>query len=100
MVDMTRVRDVLLDIPYVSNIIIASNSSYRNKGFSNGVKCDLLIKDKRVKIFIGVSENWMRDLFTIYLCEYDNLPFMPHIENDGKICLFDLEGVLIDYSFY
>lgn len=99
MIDMARVRDILLDIPYISNIIDPNDSLFREKGFSNGMQCDLLLKNQKVKIFIGIPETWMRDLVSIFLVDYKELPFMPHIEADGKICLFDLEGVLIDYNF-
>lgn len=44
MIDMVRAKDILLDIPYISNTIIQENSPYINKGFSQGLQCNLLLK--------------------------------------------------------
>lgn len=99
MIDMMTVRDILLDIPYVSNPCIAPKDLFRSRGYSNGLTCDLILKDRIIAIFIGIPESWMRELVAIYLIDYASLPYMPHVEPDGKICLYDLEGVLIDYNF-
>ena len=52
MIDMVRAKDILLDIPYISNTIIQENSPYINKGFSQGLQCNLLLKNQSVKLFI------------------------------------------------
>ena len=99
MIDMVRAKDILLDIPYISNTIIQENSPYINKGFSQGLQCNLLLKNQSVKLFIGIPRAWDRELVSIYVVDFSALPFMPHVEPDGKLCLFDLEGVLIDQNF-
>ena len=96
---MVRAKDILLDIPYISNTIIQENSPYINKGFSQGLQCNLLLKNQSVKLFIGIPRAWDRELVSIYVVDFSALPFMPHVEPDGKLCLFDLEGVLIDQNF-
>ena len=99
MISMEVVRDTLLDIAYISNIKILDKGYCIKKGFCGGVHCEILLKDRNIKIFIGVPMNWMRDLISIYICDYKSLPFIPHIEADGKMCLFDIEGVIIDNNF-
>lgn len=99
MIDMLRTRDILLDIPYISNTIIQKNSPYVNQGFSQGIQCDLLLKEHTIKLFIGIPNAWDRELVSIYVVDSASLPFMPHIDPNGKLCLFDLEGVLIDLNF-
>lgn len=100
MIDILSIaKDVLLDMPYVSNTIIQKNISCGKEKIPIGLSCNLLIKEKTVPMYIGIPESWERDLVSIYLADYFSLPFMPHVEPDGKICLFDLEGVLIDLNF-
>lgn len=102
MIDIKYVKDILLDIPYISNIIVKENFPYpyTNKGFLQGLQCDLLLDNQpSVSLFIGIPENWELNLISIYVMDIEYLPFMPHVEPDGKLCLFDLEGILIDINF-
>ena len=34
----------------------------------------------------------------IYVADYNELVYMPHIDNKGKLCLFETEGILIDQN--
>lgn len=97
MIDLESVKNILLDVKYISNIALQTNISFM--GFSEGIKCDLVLKDIPIKIFIGIPENWELKLFCIYLVDYSSMPFIPHVESNGKLCLFELEGVLIDHNF-
>lgn len=100
MVDLNKVKDILLDIPFISNIIIVNEDSfYGRKGYPNGIKCEIILKENIVKVFIGIPETWVKELVTIFIVDYNEMPFIPHVELNGKICLFDLEGVLIDHNF-
>lgn len=99
MVDFFAVKDILLDIPYISNITIQEGRYYKSKGFAKGINCDILVRDKCIGLFVGIPDSWERELVSIFITDTLSLPFMPHIEPDGRICLFDLEGVLIDFQF-
>ncbi len=99
MVDLICAKDILLDLAYISNITVQKNSPYKSKGFTNGLQCDFLLRECAVPVFIGIAETWERDLMSIYVVNPLDIPFMPHVEADGKICLFDLEGILIDLNF-
>ncbi|MFR9146717.1 MAG: ThiF family adenylyltransferase [Mediterraneibacter sp.] len=90
------VRDILLDLPSVSNIIIHKDNYIRRRTYQCAFNCNLLVREKEVAVIICVPENWEQELIHIYVDNIYSLPFMPHIEKDGKLCLFDLEGVLIE----
>lgn len=49
-------------------------------------------------VYIAVPEKWYRDLVDIYVADYNELVYMPHIDNKGKLCLFETEGILIDQN--
>lgn len=48
---------------------------------------------------LGIPIDWDRKLIDIYIENYREFKYIPHLECNGKICLFDLEGVLIDKNF-
>ena len=94
MVDI--VRDTLLDLPCVSKILIHKNKFIRRRTYECAFNCNLIMNEKEVAVIICVPASWEHELIDIYIYDIHSVPFMPHIEKDGKICLFDLEGVLID----
>ena len=49
-------------------------------------------------VYIASSGKWYRDLVDIYVADYNELVYMPHIDNKGKLCLFETEGILIDQN--
>lgn len=94
------VRDILLDLPSVSNITIHKDKYIRRRTYQCAFNCNLLIQEKEVAVIICVPENWEQELIHIFIKDIYSLPFMPHIEKDGKLCLFDLEGLLIEPDLY
>ena len=48
-------------------------------------------------ILLQPPNDWELNLFDFYLI--DELPFIPHIDKKGKLCLFDLEGKIIYPEF-
>ncbi len=97
--DSSIIKDILLDLPGVSNVTIRSDFNYNHITYACCVNCDLLITGKPIAVVVCVPSNWQRALFHVYIKDSEKLPFMPHIEESGKICLFDLEGVIIDVDF-
>ena len=59
MIDILSIaKDVLLDMPYVSNTIIQKNISCGKEKIPIGLSCNLLIKEKTVPMYIGIPESW------------------------------------------
>ena len=50
-------------------------------------------------IVIGIPRQWRIRLVDVYIVEPE-LPFIPHLESNGKICLFDLEASVIDWDLF
>ena len=98
MVDCNIVRDTLLDLSNVSNITVHADKHVGRRTYQCAFNCDLLIRGNAIAVIICVPDNWDRELIHIYVKNLQAIPFMPHIEKDGKLCLFDLEGVLIDLN--
>lgn len=96
--DSNQLRDILLDNKYISDVMIEENASFKKTEYKFLINCSLSTNSKLIPVKIGLPLNWELSLIDIY-CEIDKLPFIPHVEKNGKLCLFDLEGALIDWNF-
>lgn len=96
--DSNQLRDILLDNKYISDVMIEENASFKKTEYKFLISCSLSTNSKLIPVKIGLPLNWEISLIDIY-CEIDKLPFIPHVEKNGKLCLFDLEGALIDWNF-
>lgn len=95
--DSKIVKRILLDIKYISDINIKEFDSFAKKEYELLIFCSLEIETSFMPIVIGIPTNWDTCLFDIYL-NIKKLPFIPHIDINGKLCLFELEGLLIDLN--
>lgn len=82
--------DFLYDVSFDSNVI------YSKKKYEYIYNAKLNINENIVKLKICVPKYWKTELIDIYVENYIDLMYMPHIEYYGKLCLFQLEGVIID----
>lgn len=73
--------------------------TYLNKCYQYIFKFIYTIENIDIPMIIGVPTNWDRKLIDVYIENYRELKFLPHVGNEGELCLFDLEGVLIDKNF-
>lgn len=97
--NFAEVKDILLDEDYIDNIVSRNEVQYAGKEYSLVVHCDLILRERNVPVVLCVPYDWEIKLFDFYVRDYKSFPFIPHVENQGKICLYDLEGVLIDTQF-
>jgi Dinucleotide-utilizing enzymes involved in molybdopterin and thiamine biosynthesis family 2 len=97
--DSVDIRSVLLNCSFLETMAVCEGRNYKEQNYEITYRAKLIInKDKVVPIVICIPEKWYRDLIDIYVENYNEIDFMPHIDRKGKICLFDLEGVLIDQN--
>ena len=71
------------------------------KGFSkkeNGFISDYKIGELSIKLKIKFSEDFPYELPNVFILNYDSLPFIPHVEKSGKICLFQPGSIVLDYD--
>jgi len=93
--DLNLIKNDLLDKPYLSGIKIKNNESYKNQSYDVKIKCELKVGSSWFPIIIGIPNNWGQNLVDIYI-ELEEIPYIPHIDNKGKLCLYDLEGSIIE----
>lgn len=82
----------------VFNIVIVDTTIFEGRSYQKLIECNLIAGERTIPVVIAIPENWQRVLIDIYIKQYMNFPFIPHIDVKGKICLFDMEGVLIDQN--
>lgn len=97
MVNYTDVSNEILDNKYISEPEIKQNEIFKGKSYIWIIRCKLDVLKKWMPIVIGIPNDWELNLFDFYLI--DELPFIPHIDKKGKLCLFDLEGTIIYPKF-
>ena len=95
--------NVLEILKKISSIIsideVKGKSKFKDKFYDNVIKFTIKIKDQQVAIVMGIPADWEKSLLDIFIENYMDFKFIPHMYNDGKICLFDLEGVLLNINF-
>ncbi|QSX05592.1 ThiF family adenylyltransferase [Sedimentibacter sp. zth1] len=94
--DLMTIQDSLLDNRKIAAVMCKKNATYSNKAYACLVTCEISVLDMWIPVIIGIPYNWKLDLMDVYVEDKDNFPFIPHIDTKGKVCLFDLEGILID----
>lgn len=95
-----RVVDILKKISSIISIDeVKEKSKVKDKFYESIIKFTIKIKDQEVGIVMAIPADWEKNLVDMFVEDYMNFKLIPHMYNDGKICLFDLEGVLININF-
>lgn len=95
--DYSAIKNIILENKYISEAEIKKNVVYNGQNYSWIIYCKLDVLEKWMSIVIGIPLNWELNLFDFYLD--GKIPFIPHIDKSGKLCLFELEGKLIYPDF-
>lgn len=93
-VDILKRIDLIIDIEEIYDC-----NKYANKVYEKVIKFKLNIKEENIGIVMAIPSNWERCLIDFFVEEYMNFTFIPHMGKRGLICLFDLEGILINPDF-
>lgn len=92
--------DILKLIKSVKEIAeVKENSKFKGKIYKVVIKFTMQIKEESVGIVMGIPTDWERSLVDIFIENYEDFKLIPHMYKEGQMCLFDLEGVLIDATF-
>ena len=87
----------LCECEVLEHVISSECKSFQTHTYDEIYNANLIINpDKNVPISICIPERWQQSLVDIYVQNYEEMIFLPHVEKNGKLCLFELEGVLID----
>ena len=72
------------------------------KGFSKKEKnftCDdYKVGNFLIKLQLKFSDDFPFELPKAFILNYTSLPLIPHVEKDGKICLFQPGSIVLDYA--
>ncbi len=96
--ELEVINKALTDRIDVINVKVIDETVYKEHSYQILIKCDLIVAENAIPIIIAIPQNWKIDLIDIFIQENMDFPFIPHIDVKGKICLFELEGVLIDQN--
>lgn len=95
--DYSAIKNIILENKYISEAEIKKNVVYNGQNYSWIIHCKLDVLERWMSIVIGIPLNWELHLFDFYF--NGEIPFIPHIDKSGKLCLFELEGKLIYPDF-
>lgn len=82
----------------VVNIVFTDKTIFKGCNYQRIIECDLVVGENAIPIVIAIPQNWQRILVDVYIKQYMDFAFIPHVDVQGKICLFDMEGILIDQN--
>lgn len=98
--DLKIIKEILADREDILNVKIDEATAFRDTQYEFLINCELVIPTFIIPIVIAIPHNWRNSLIDIYVQDNKDFPFIPHIDIKGKICLFELEGILIDQNLY
>ena len=91
--------DHLLDNSNLSECQIRNETTFEGISYEYVVNGKLSTSNGIFSIVIGIPRQWRIRLVDVYIVEPE-LPFIPQVESNGKICLFDLEASVIDWDLF
>lgn len=118
-ISIDKIKEILLERDDIEDILCFTNEELFSKKYNCILECKLLVYNIAVPILIGITNNWAIELFDFFILKYGYnksygsisnklgyddckcfTDFIPHVEPlTGKMCLYELEGILIDPCF-
>ncbi len=92
------IKTYLLKLTEILSVTIEQNSQYLNTNYTCVFKCSVQIQDLIIGLVICVPKHWKIELISIFIEDYEHLKYIPHVEKNGKMCLFKTEGILIEHN--
>lgn len=90
-----QISDVLINIDkqfeYLNKL-----KSYNGRDYDYIFRFKLYLDNRNYSILLCVPRLWEQKLFDFYMEAFELLPYFPHLETGGKLCLVELEGILIE----
>lgn len=87
-------KDYISDSKYNKN-----EKTYKGRNYNYIYRFILTVESSSFNMILGIPPKWDKNLMDIYFEEVNKVPFIPHLEKAGNICLFDTEGALIESDF-
>ena len=84
-----ELKRILQESDVIKNVSIIKEAKLFENVYQTVLQGELVINEREsFVVYIAVPEKWYRDLVDIYVADYNELVYMPHIDNKGKLCLF------------
>lgn len=92
-------RNILFECDLVEDIHMLDDTLFRGMDYEGVFEGKLIVDALNyIKIVLAIPKTWKLDLIDIYVVNFEEITFIPHIDNKGKMCLFEKEGILIDWD--
>ena len=92
-------RNILFECDLVEDIHMLEDTLFRGMDYEGVFEGKLIVDALNyIKIVLAIPKTWKLDLIDIYVVNFEEITFIPHIDNKGKMCLFEKEGILIDWD--
>ena len=91
-----ELKRILQKSDVIKNVSIIKEAKLFENVYQTVLQGELVINEREsFVVYIAIPETWYRDLVDIYVADYNELVYMPHIDNKGKLCLFETEGIFL-----
>lgn len=87
---------ILNECEFLKNIELVEDNIFEMKKYEYIFSACMTYKKIDFLLKICIPNNWDRKLIDIYVTNYMDIPYIPHLGKSGKLCLFQTEGILID----
>ena len=93
------IKSILAECKIVKKINVLKGNTFKTFNYELIFKSELVVDEhNQIPIVVCIPENWHQKLIDIYVENFNEISFLPHIDNKGKLCLFETEGILIDQN--
>lgn len=93
--DQQTIRNLLFHQGF-EDLKIAHASMLTERALKHGFLCSTLFAGVNTQLLIGFKELFPLSLPQYYILNYENYSFIPHVENDGRICYMQDDYLFID----
>ncbi len=87
-----KILQVLKNIDYLSDVSFTSETLYNNKLYKLILNSKMTYKEIQITIKICIPKDWDRNLIDIYVVNYAEIPYIPHIEEKRENMLVSIRG--------
>jgi hypothetical protein len=73
-------------------------SAFKKRGLKYCFSFIGQMEDREVPMFLGIDAEFPLTLPSFFIKDYETFPFIPHVEEDGKVCYTHDDNVFVDYT--
>jgi len=93
--DYNTIQDILRKQEF-ENVMNSQNPILKSRELDFGFTFTIIIADTSINFLIGFKKNFPLSLPQYFILNYDDHEFIPHIEEDGRVCYVQDDYLFID----